>query len=78
MQGKGRIKSKENPSGNNLPWSECIFNFLGPDRSKSIFNGTKEDTKEDNQLAGGEKGRRKGKYINSIIAHGRKSENTVK
>lgn len=45
------------------------FELLEPDRSKSMSSSTKENTKEDNQLVGGEEGRREGKYINSIVAH---------
>lgn len=42
--GKGRIKSKKPPSGrNDYNWSEC--NCLEPDRSRSIFNNAKENTK---------------------------------
>lgn len=42
--GKGRIKSKKHPSGrNDYNWSEC--NCLEPNRSRSIFNNAKENTK---------------------------------
>lgn len=74
VRGKGRKKSKQNLSGENLPCPECILNFSDPDRRVSIFSSAKENTKEHHWL--GEQGRREGKYTNSIIAHGRKSVNT--
>ena len=43
--GEGQNRSKKYPSGRNLPWSECSLNFLECDRSKGIFNNTKENTK---------------------------------
>lgn len=54
------------------------MNFSEPDRSKSIFSSTKKNTKEEDQWAGGEEGRREGKYINSIIAHDKGIKNKIK
>lgn len=43
IQGKGRIKSKRTLLGKT--WSGYSLNFFKPDRSKCIFNNTKENTK---------------------------------
>lgn len=48
--GEGQTRSKKHPSGRNLTWSECSLNFLERDRSKGIFNNTKENTKIINWL----------------------------